>query len=233
MNNSLNLSSHWLSEAFWQIVFETRYDQIVAALPAILENYKRCEAFRARSDYNTGSISVASGVCLYALCRHFAVNRVIEVGTFIGKSTSSMALALGHNGPDGAINTCDKDNACFAPWDGFGCKVRSFPKKTSTQMLTELSGTPGSVDLFYYDGRIQAADIPLIDKLSHPGSIHVFDDFEGTEKGVANAAFLRPALAGYILIEPCPTELLHRHGIQDRSLTALLFNTDNIHLTNQ
>jgi predicted O-methyltransferase YrrM len=233
MKESINLSSHWLSAAFWNIVLEGCYQQLPKVLPAIFANHERCERFRAGSGYNTGSISVASGVCLYAVCRHFQVSHVTEIGTFIGKSTSSIALALAQNGPDGVIHTCDRDNACFEPWDGFGCRVRSFPRKTSTEMLTELAKTPEKTDLFYFDGRIEPADMPLIGQLSHPGTLYAFDDFEGTEKGVANAAYLRASLDGYIVIEPCAPELLRQYGIQGRSLTALLFNTDNILLTNQ
>src|SRR5215471_12852813 len=209
MKASFNLSMHRLSAAFWETMFEGVYEQLPAVLPAILANYERCEKFRTESDYDTGSISVAAGVCLYALCRHFQVDRVVEIGTFIGKSTSSMALALARNGPDGAIHTCDKDNGCFEPWQGFGCRVHSYPWKSSTEMLSELSRSPDKADLF------------------------VFDDFEGTEKGVINVAALRSAMPQHILIEPCPTGILERYGIQGRSLSALLFNVKNLSITNQ
>jgi predicted O-methyltransferase YrrM len=233
MKPDFNLSAHRLSAAFWETVLERACEQLPEALPAILANYKRCEAFRKGAGYNTGSISVAAGVCLYAVCRHFEVSQVVEVGTFIGKSTSSMALALGQNSPGGVIHTCDKDNACFKPWDGIGCQVRSFPQKSSTEMLAEVAKSTGKIDLFYFDGRIMPPDIPQILQLSTPGTLYVFDDFEGTEKGVANVANLRPSLKGYVLIEPCPAALLERYGIQGRSLSALLFNTANLNVTAQ
>jgi predicted O-methyltransferase YrrM len=233
MNPDFNLSSHWLSAAFWETIFEHAYERLAKAVPAILSNYERCEAFRKGAGYNTGSISVASGVCLYAVCRHFEVGRVAEVGTFIGKSTSSMALALGQNTPDGVIDTCDKDNACFKPWEGIGCRVRSFPQKTSTEMLTEVARSTSKIDLFYFDGRIAPPDIPLILQLSNPTTLYMFDDFEGTEKGVANVASLRASLKGYVLVEPCSTALLQRYGIQGRSHAALLLNTANLNVTNQ
>lgn len=233
MRAQFNLNSHWLSGAFWETVFEGCYEQLADALPIILSNYERCEQFRARSDYNTGSISVASGACLYALCRHFRIASVVEVGTFIGKSTSSMALALAQNGPGGVIHTCDKDNACFEAWEDFGCEVRSFPRKSSTDMLAEIAKSSVKIDLFNFDGRIQPADIPLITQMSHPGTLYAFDDFEGTEKGVANVIALRQSLRTHILVEPCGTEILRRYGIEGRSLSALLFNTANLMLTNQ
>ena len=233
MRTSFKLNSYWLSTVFWEILFESCYEDLAAALPAILANYKRCEAFRSKSDYNTGSISVACGVCLYALCRHFRVGRAAEIGTFIGKSTTSMALAVGENGPGGVIHTCDKDNACFEPWQGLGCAVRPFPKTNSTNMLTELLRAPEKIDLFHFDGRIQPADLPLIAELSHPGTLYVFDDFVGTEKGVANVLALRQSLRSHILIEPCGTGTLRHYGVQDHSFSALLFNTANLMLTNQ
>lgn len=233
MKAAFNLNSHWLSAAFWETLFEACCEELPAVLSTVHSNFERCEAFRAASDYNTGSISVASGACLYAICRYFRAGSVAEVGTFIGKSTSSMALALGRNGPGGVIHSCDKDNACFQPWDSIGCAIRCFPRKSSTDMLAELAKGAGKIDLFNFDGRIQPADIPLIAQLSQPGTLYVFDDFEGTEKGVANVLALRQSLRSHILIEPCPTEILRRHGIEGRSLSALLFNTANLMLTNQ
>ena len=233
MKPEFNLSSHWLSAAFWETVFARAYEQLPEALPAILSNYKRCEAFRKGAGYNTGSISVAAGVCLYAVCRYFEVAQVVEVGTFIGKSTSSMALAIGQSTSSGVLYTCDKDNACFKPWDGIGCQVRSFPQKSSTEMLAEVAKSTGKIDLFYFDGRIMPPDIPQILQLSTPGTLYVFDDFEGTEKGVANIAALRASLKGYVLIEPCAPALLERYGIQGRSLAALLINTANLNVTAQ
>jgi predicted O-methyltransferase YrrM len=233
MKPEFNLSSHRLSVAFWETVFERGYERLPEVLPAILSNYKRCETFRRGADYNTGSISPAAGVCLYAVCRHFEVGHVVEIGTFIGKSTSSMAFALGQNTPNGVIYTCDKDNACFKPWDGIGCQVRSFEKKSSTEMLAEVAKSTGKIDLFYFDGRIAPPDIPLILQLSTAGTLYAFDDFEGTEKGVANVASLRGSLKGYVLIEPCAPELLRRYGIQGRSHLALLMSTENLNITNQ
>jgi predicted O-methyltransferase YrrM len=233
MKPEFNLSAHWLSVAFWETVFERVCEELPEALPAILSNYRRCEAFRKSAGYNTGSISVAAGACLYAVCRYFGVGSAVEIGTFIGKSTSSMALALGRNTPNGIINTCDKDNACFTPWEGIGCQVRSFAQKTSTEMLTEVARSTSKVDLFYFDGRIAPPDVPLILQLSNPTTLYAFDDFEGTEKGVANVANLRGSLKGYVLIEPCAPALLQRYGIQGRSLCALLFNTANLNLTAQ
>ena len=46
------------------------------------------------------------------------------------------------------------------------------------------------VDLVYLDGRLSKEDMKPLSKIVHDDTIFVFDDFEGTEKGVANAMML-------------------------------------------
>jgi hypothetical protein len=46
------------------------------------------------------------------------------------------------------------------------------------------------VDLIYLDGRIQAEDFDYLASITHDKTVIVFDDFEGIEKGVANALML-------------------------------------------
>ena len=59
-----------------------------------------------------------------------------------------------------------------------------------------------SVDLFFFDGRIQEEDLAEITRLSKPTTVYVFDDFLGSEKGVANIRRLGPYLSDHILITP-------------------------------
>ena len=47
-----------------------------------------------KADYNTGSISFAGSWSLYSWSKYFEPCKIVEVGTFIGKSTWSMAKAL-------------------------------------------------------------------------------------------------------------------------------------------
>ncbi|MCC7484269.1 MAG: hypothetical protein IT529_04720 [Burkholderiales bacterium] len=233
MKPEFNLSAHRLSRAFWETVLERCHERLPERRARLLENYARCERFRARAGHDTGSVSVASGVCLYALCAYFQPSRVAEVGTFIGKSTTSMALAIAEGGPGGAVFTCDRDNDCFQPWDGVGCEIRCFPGRSSTEMLSALAAEEEEIDLFFFDGRIQSADLPLIKRLSHPGTLHAFDDFEGIAKGVVNAALLRPHLEDAFVIEPCPPDVLERYGVPGRSLVALLYRIPNLRITDQ
>ena len=55
-------------------------------------------------------------------------------------------------------------------------------------------------DLVYLDGRLSEKDIEPLLKIIHGQTVFVLDDFEGTEKGVANALMLESPNA--VLIYP-------------------------------
>lgn len=61
----------------------------------------------------------------------------------------------------------------------------------------------------------------------------MFDDFEGTQKGVVNVSFLRQSMPRHILIEPCPMAVLERYGFGGRIISALPFNMENLSITNR
>jgi O-methyltransferase len=160
----------------------------------IQERMALCETLRERAYYKTGSISEAAAVYLRLLCDQFKPATIIEIGTFIGTSTMAMEScpSVGH------IYTCDKDNDCLASSTTITC----FPKKTSTQMLTQLLEWKVTAEVFFFDGRIQGVDLAAILRLSAPFAIYAFDDYEGHEKGVVNVEMLKPYLKDYTLIRP-------------------------------
>jgi predicted O-methyltransferase YrrM len=121
---------------------------------------------------------------------------VVEIGTYIGRST----LALGYGMTSGEIYTCDSDADKF-PHD---CQlllpevyIHLHSNTVSTAMLQKLTKP---ADLFFFDGRIQPADVEHIARLSKPDTTFLFDDFEGVEKGVANALMIQHL--GGILVYP-------------------------------
>jgi hypothetical protein len=57
-------------------------------------------------------------------------------------------------------------------------------------MFKDLAEKKIGVDLMYVDGRLQREDLDLFHKIIHDQTVFVFDDFEGTEKGVVNAMML-------------------------------------------
>jgi hypothetical protein len=155
-------------------------------LPELIQNIAVCEGRRHLAKFNTGSIPWESAVYLRALCRFYQPSVIAEVGTFIGTST----LALN---PGRVIYTCDFSNDCVPMSES----IITHPYQTSTQMLREIQE---KVDLFFFDGRLHKEDIPEIQRLMHPGTVFVTDDYEGTEKGWANIQLLAPAIPLHTLM---------------------------------
>lgn len=154
----------------------------------------QAESRRRLARYDTGTISEAACLYLRALCARFAPAVAIEIGTFIGSSTMAIAAHAGR------VFTCDKDNDCLASTK----RITTYPRRRSTQMLADLVNKGIRASFFFFDGRIQPDDLPLIGQLSTPGCVYAFDDHEGQEKGVINVRRLGPTLRGYALIPPPP-----------------------------
>lgn len=148
------------------------------------------ERRRPRAAYNTGTISEAACLYLHALTMKLQTKVAIEIGTFIGTSTTMMAAAH--------VYTCDKSNDCLES----SARVTCFPHTGSKRMLSTLVHRNVKADFFFFDGRIRESDPPFIHRLSKPTTVYAFDDYEGNEKGVMNVARLHPELRGYVLIPP-------------------------------
>ena len=213
---------------FSSVLWNDVLSEIELELPAVGDRLARawqpCEASRARMAYNTGSISPSTGVALYALARRLAPRTVFEVGTFIGKSTVAMALGLEDAGVrDGVIHTCDMSNDFHLQHSGT-TRMVGYPRKGSTEALAEAAAGGAQVDLFHFDGRLADADIALLGRIAKPNAVFALDDYEGGEKGVANAALLKaqPALRQHILAYPPERELLGGFGLRSRCPTAVL-----------
>ncbi len=194
--------------------------EVAAKLAA---RWRECEATRARMAYNTGSISPSTGLALYALAARLAPRVMFEIGTFIGKSAVALSLGTEAAGiTDAVLHTCDGSNDFHLEHPG-PTRIVGHPRKTSTQALAELP--PGTaVDLFHFDGRLADADLAALQKLVKPTTVFALDDFEGSEKGVANLTLLRaqPALRGHILAYPPDRKLLAEFGLHSKCLTAVM-----------
>ena len=185
----LNLSSRLFSKVFWEAMLQPsmRWQEQRTTL---IRELGALDELRALADYNTGSITTAAAWCLYCVTRHFRPMRVLEVGTFIGKSTWSMAAAMDHaKVGDGEIRTCDKSNGIDVPWQG-ATRIVQHKHTASSDMM---SGLDGSFDLVHLDGRLVDADLPLLGRLLSHEAVVALDDFEGIEKGVAKLMTLRAA----------------------------------------
>jgi predicted O-methyltransferase YrrM len=170
-----------------------------------------CEARRpfTRKPVSTGTISEAACLYLRIVCERVRPIVAVEIGTFIGTSALVLASVAAR------VYTCDKDNDAMPSTERITC----YPQTSSTIMLAELAQQGIKADLFFFDGRIQDADLPLIVALATPRAVFAFDDYEGHEKGVVNVQKLRPYVSpAYRLIEP-PIDV---DGLPSRTTIALL-----------
>lgn len=208
----VNLGRKRVSRIVWETILENTVSH--PKMPLITQA-NTLDALRTNPA--TGSVSVATLWCLYSVCQKFRPKRAIEIGTYIGKTT----LAMVQSGVE--VHTCDASNDIKLP---FACV--QYPKTTSTDMLTQLEP---HFDMMMLDGRLQQADLPHIGRLLHSNGIVALDDFEGTEKGTANAMVFNYDNAH--LIYPPEKALLQEHGLPDESTLALILPKRLVRLTNQ
>lgn len=230
MSAKLKLSSRLLTEVFWSIVFQNDEERI-AEKEALFRRLSRLEDLRDAADYNTGSISAAAAWCLYNVVRYFGPSRIIEVGTFIGKSTTAMAAAMDDQQAPGEIFTCDGSNDITLPWEG-RTRIRQFPKTLSGEMFKTIDAP---CDMVFLDGRLKTQDLQLLDRLITRETFFVLDDFEGMEKGVINLTQLMglEKLHDHFLLYPPSIGWLAERGYTSHSLTAVLIPVSWFHFTRQ
>jgi hypothetical protein len=219
MAAKIRLSPRLLSDVFWDAVLAADEERGVEK-SRLIARLNGLEALRAQAEYDTGSTALPAAWCLYSLARYFQPRRIVEVGTFIGKSAVAMASGLDDQDAPGEVFTCDASNAMPIPWDG-RTQLRQFPKTTSTDMLKSIEG---ACDFVFLDGRLQPDDLALLDGLVTPETIFALDDFEGFEKGVANLAALSrlQKLQSHFLIYPPSKAWLAARGFTSYSLIAVL-----------
>jgi predicted O-methyltransferase YrrM len=178
--NPVQIGRQRFSDIFWGIVDEKVDEYPYEVIEKIVEDQQK---LRSEADYNTGSVPYDDAVELYKLAKFFKPNVIAEVGTFIGISTMVMNLAMDRLVD---IYTCDHSNKI----DLGVPNIFQYPKQSSTEMFKDLAEKKVGVDLLYLDGRLQQEDLQYFSQIIHDQTIFVFDDFEGTEKGVVNAMML-------------------------------------------
>jgi hypothetical protein len=231
--NKLRINRHHFSKLFWHTVLQNSESFLRVGWSGLDEQLRLLEGRRTQAEYNTGSISTSTAFVLYALCEYFRPDVVAEVGTFIGKSTLSIAKALDDN-PRAIIHTCDYSNAIDLDLPT-KVKITQYKKQTSTQMFSALKQSALQVDLLALDGRISREDLALIPAITHEKTIITLDDFEGVEKGVANAMLLSTSahFKDYLTIYPPYDSILASLGFMTGSVTAVLLPTRLLSYTHQ
>jgi predicted O-methyltransferase YrrM len=193
MNDSLRFNRRQISRLFWETIESYHFH----TLPP--DDY--FEGLRDQATYNTGSLHREDMADVMDIVAYFRPTLIAEVGTFIGRSTYSLAVG---SGDKATVYTCDASNDIkLPPMPEGAARVVQFPNTTSTDMFKSLLADKNlgrKIDLFYIDGRVSEEDKALMLQLSNDRTIIVLDDFEGVEKGVANGMLL--GTPNHLLIYP-------------------------------
>lgn len=192
--NSIQIGRKRLSEIVWGIIDEKVGDFPFEKIEKIVEDQ---QALRSQADYNTGSLACDDAFELYRVVKFFTPKHIAEVGTFIGVSTLVMDLAVE---TDDNIYTCDVSNNITIKDPLEIPYINYYPKTPSHEMFANIAEKGVKVDLIYLDGRLSQQDVEPLNKIIHDKTVFVMDDFEGTEKGVANAMMLESP--GRVLVYP-------------------------------
>ena len=211
--SKLWISEKMISRCFWQsirssIYFEeaTNDANFIASVTA-----PKVDEFPSIA----GSISKVSSRYLWLLTKYFSPKSVIEIGTYIGRST--LAISFGGQESIEDVYTCDGTYDCLnfndyktgeLPREKANCidRIRYHGKTMSTDLLGKILESNKKVDMVFIDGRISNEDCKILAKVMNNNCVIVLDDFEGVEKGVVNAMMLRNAFKGMILVEPAVEE---------------------------
>jgi hypothetical protein len=113
--------------------------------------------------------------------------------------------------------------------------IEQYRKKNSFEMFADMNEKNVSPDIVSIDGRLGASDFEPLFNIVTERTIFLLDDFEGTEKGVANAFNLlqHPNMHKYTLVYPPERELLVKHGLTEPCFTAMLVPLPIIEFHNQ
>jgi len=193
--NPIQIGRKRLSEIIWGIIDERVGDYPFEKIEKIVEDQ---QALREEADYNTGSLPAEDAFELYKVVKFFQPKVIAEVGTFIGVSTLVMDLATETTAQ---IRTCDVSNGIELLLYPDQIKlIEQYLHTPSHEMFADMAKEELKADLVYLDGRLTQQDVEPLNKIIHDKTVFVMDDFEGTEKGVANAMMLESP--GRVLVYP-------------------------------
>jgi hypothetical protein len=199
----IRLNQRVLSEVSWQQIFENLSLVNRAEIDRLSGEIRSLESLRKVAQYNTGSISAFGSLACFAVAAFLRPQVIAEVGTFIGRSAISLCLGAKAGGVERVqCHTCDFSNDFTVPAQR-GVDLIQYPGKSSVEMFQVILSQQTYPDLIHVDGRLGAEDLGLISMMKPELLTFLLDDFEGTEKGVANAMLLRQLVGKtHILIYP-------------------------------
>lgn len=234
---TININSFDLSSIFWKKILDNSFLKIKPYQAQFFEKIDSLDKLRVQSSYNTGSISSTTAWLLFSITLFFKPKIILEIGSFIGKSTFSMAIAADFNLTECScdIFCCDYSNEIKFP-NLTKTKIKQFHKTSSTNMFKKLD-TNLSIDLIHVDGRLENEDFELIKERINHNTFFIIDDFEGNEKGVANLFNLLNnnviSRNTYCVIYPIDNLISKKYGLIEKSTTAVLLPIKYLKITSQ
>ena len=229
----LSINRTHFSRAFWSILFENSAFINDGVREAIQEENHLLEGGRDASDFNTGSISYSSSLCIASAAAYFKPKCVAEVGTFIGRSAFSLLKGAQLSGGGlPTIYSCDFSNDIPLAFT-LAENVIRHPKASSTDMFAALVKEQIYPDLYFIDGRLQQEDAELLMKMEAGDAIFLIDDFVGTEKGVANAFFLQQLFPeSFLMAYPVEADFISNFQVYDTPVIAAMIPTKRVNFSN-
>jgi hypothetical protein len=222
--NKFKINRYYFSDIFWRVIFEHIDEYRKAHWRNISRELEQREASRQMADYNTGTITHGSAFSIFALCSYFSPSIIGEVGTFIGRSTLSMARGCEAAKAQGVyIHTCDYSNDIDLGLKSTA-EVIQYKRTSSEMMFSRMEDLKQRPDLLLLDGRLGPGDAEIMRRWHAHSPIVVLDDFEGVEKGVANVFYLSQLgyMKSHFLIYPPTRELLAPRGFLNYSTVGVL-----------
>ena len=135
--NTINISQNFFSPIFWKRIFQNQ-EFWQKDKNYLFQKLDDLDSLIVKAEYKTSSICPLTAWVLYRLIKFYKPQKVLEIGTFIGKLTLSIAIAMDNTGiNNGEIHTCDISNSIDLPHDT-KCKIIQYKKTSSTQMFQSL-----------------------------------------------------------------------------------------------
>jgi hypothetical protein len=238
--NPLSLNRARVSRTIWEVILD-HSEQHHQLKDYLKQQMAQQDELRIEADYNTGSIPSSATWLNFAIAKYFDPDVVAEVGTFIGKSTISLAYGM-HWAKKSQqvktqkeIHTCDMSNNILLPRLPWDVVIEQYPMESSVQMFQSMDEKNIHADIINIDGRLGADDFDILPKVIKEDTIFLIDDFEGIEKGVANVfnLMMQPCMKDYSLVYPPERELMRKYGFSEQCFTAMLIPNRIVKFTNQ
>jgi len=237
IKQTVNINSFDLSLIFWKKILDNSFLKMKTSQNNFFEKIDSLDNLRNQSSYNTGSISSTTAWLLFSLTLFFKPKTIVEIGSFIGKSTFSMAFAADSYLLEGGckIFCCDYSNEIKFP-ELSQTKIKQFHKTSSTEMIKQLEMSI-IINFLHLDGRLEKDDYVLLKDKIDEDTIIILDDFEGSEKGVVNLFNLLNnniiSRNTHCVIYPLENYIGEKYNLVERSTSAVILPVKLLKITNQ